>query len=66
MSNSSASLDIREIWFTNMCLLGFNISNEEDNFNKDMFSHINRKGSEEVLHFLFSKLNPKRASEEFK
>ena len=62
----SSILDVREIWFTNMCLLGFKASGSEENYNKDMFAHINRKGSEDVLHFLFSKLNPKRASEEFK
>ena len=66
MSSHSSSLDVREVWLTNMCLLGFNPASRDDKFNKDMFAHINRKGSEVVLHFLFSKLDSKRASEEFK
>lgn len=69
-SQSSAPLDVREVWFSNMHLLGFQPALSEERykvvFEKDMFEHINKKGSEAVLHFLFSKLDPNLAHETFR
>ena len=66
----TAVLDVREVWFSNMHLLGFNSTLSEERykltFEKDMFEHINKKGSEAVLHFLFSKLNPQLSNEMFR
>ena len=62
--------EYREVWFTNMLVLGFDPAATEDKlkvtFQKDMFVHINKKGSEIVLHFLFSRLNSHLAYEEFR
>lgn len=64
------SLNVREIWYTNMHLLGFKPAVCEDihkvPFDKDMFVHINKKGSEVVLHLLFSKLDPHWAYKSFR
>ena len=35
-------------------------------FSRDMFAHINKKGMEVVVHFLFSRLNSHLAYEEFR
>ncbi|KAL5482190.1 hypothetical protein EMCRGX_G022485 [Ephydatia muelleri] len=63
-------LDMREIWLTNMLLLGFDpITCEEKYkipFTRDMFVHINKKGMEVAMHFLFSKLDSHVTYEEFR
>ena len=63
-------LDVREVWFSNMHLLGLQPSLCEEKYKvkleKDMFEHINKKGSEAVLHFLFTKLNPSLSNEAFR
>lgn len=57
-----AVLDVREVWFSSMHLLGLQPALCEERykviFERDMFEHINKKGSEAVLHFLFFKLDP--------
>lgn len=61
--------ELRKIWLTSMRLLGFNSAYEEKvkvALGKDMFSHINKKGSEVVLHYLFSRLDSHMAYEEFR
>lgn len=67
---SSRPLDLREVWFSNMHLLGLRPALCEEkyqvNFEKDMFEHINKKGSEAVLHFLFTELDPHLSSEVFR
>lgn len=64
------SKEYREVWFTNMLVLGFDPAASEEKFKvtfqKDMFVHINKKGSETVLYFLFSKFNSHLAYEEFR
>lgn len=64
------ALNVREVWFSNMHLLGLHPSLCEEKYRikleKDMFEHINKKGSEAVLHFLFSRLDPKLSSEVFR
>ena len=53
-----------------MQLLGFDSASYEDKFHvkleKDMFKHINKKGSEVVMHFLFNTLDSHAAYEEFR
>lgn len=65
-----AALDVREIWFSNMYLLGFQADFYEEKysikFTKDMFAHINKNGCELVCHFLFSKLDSRLAYEKFR
>lgn len=69
-SEAGESLDLRRIWLTTMQLLGFDTAACEEKFkvvlSKDMFTHINKKGSEVVLHFLFSRLDSHVAYEEFR
>ena len=64
------ALEVREVWYTNMHLLGFQPELCEEKFKltfeKNMFVHINKKGSEVVLHFLFSKLDSRSAYEDFR
>lgn len=64
------SMECREAWFTNMLVLGFEPASFEDQFkvafHRDMFVHINKKGSEIVLHYLFSRLNSHLSYEEFR
>ncbi|XP_057303017.1 uncharacterized protein LOC130638846 [Hydractinia symbiolongicarpus] len=63
-------LDLREVTFTNLLLLGFNPEANEAQyripFTRDMFSVPNRKAMEVVLHFLFTKLNNDSAKETFR
>ncbi|XP_076103662.1 uncharacterized protein LOC143072553 isoform X2 [Mytilus galloprovincialis] len=63
-------LDMKQIFFTNLQVLGFDAAAEgQDNkipFNKNMFDLPNKRGSEVVLHFLFEKLNPVMCREEFR
>jgi hypothetical protein len=65
-----SSLDVKEIWFTNMLLLGFNPEKEEKkhkiSFNKDMFKTSHKLGMEVVLHYLFTQLDPQQAYDEFR
>ena len=67
---SPRPLDVREVWFSNMHVLGLQPTLCEEKyqvtFEKDMFEHINKKGSEAVLHFLFSKLDPHLSYEVFR
>ncbi|XP_019853861.1 PREDICTED: uncharacterized protein LOC109583112 [Amphimedon queenslandica] len=63
--------NMREIWFTNMLLLGFNpVASEKKykiQFNKDMFAVPPQKqGMEVILHYLFSVLNSHLCYEEFR
>ncbi|XP_061172217.1 uncharacterized protein LOC133181676 [Saccostrea echinata] len=64
------SHDVQELFFTNLQLLGFNVERKEAEvripFNKNMFDLPNRRGAEEVLYFLFSRLNPVMCKEEFR
>ena len=70
LGSQPAALDVREVWFTNMHLLGLQPSLCEDIYKvtleKDMFEHINKRGCEAVVHFLFSRLDPKLSSEVFR
>jgi HAUS augmin-like complex subunit 6 len=76
MANLSASteipqsLDQRQIWFTNLLMLGFDPIAQEDKtkvrFCKEMFGHINKKGMEVTLHYLFNRLDSHIAYEEFR
>ena len=70
LGGQPAALDVREVWFSNMHLLGLRPALCEDKYKvtleKDMFEHINKRGSEAVLHFLFCRLNPKLSSEVFR
>ncbi|XP_068694328.1 uncharacterized protein [Montipora foliosa] len=63
-------LDLREITFTNLLLLDFNPVKMESKyrvvFNRDMFVLPNKKAMEVVMHFLFSRLHPQLAYEEFR
>ncbi|CAI8048315.1 HAUS augmin-like complex subunit 6, partial [Geodia barretti] len=64
------SLDQRKIWFTNLLMLGFDHIAQEDktkvHFCKEMFGHINKKGTEVILHYLFNRLDSHIAYEEFR
>ena len=64
-----STLEVRKVWLTTMQLLGFD-SAYEDKFkiklDKDMFTHINKKGSEVVIHFLFNTLDSDVAYKEFR
>ena len=70
VESQPASLDTREVWYSNMHLLGFQSSLCDEKykvrFEKDMFVLINKKGSEVILHFLFSKLDSHLSYEEFR
>ncbi len=70
VESQPASLDTKEVWYSNMHLLGFQPSLCDEKykvrFEKDMFVHINMKGSEVILHFLFSKLDSHLSYEEFR
>ncbi|XP_032228534.2 mucin-12 [Nematostella vectensis] len=63
-------LDTREIFFTNLLLLGFDPdameAKESIPFNRDMFVLPNKKGMEVVMRFLFAQLNAQMAYEEFR
>ncbi|KAL9987039.1 hypothetical protein ACROYT_G001274 [Oculina patagonica] len=63
-------LDLREITFTNLLLLDFNPAEMESKyrvvFNRDMFALPNKKAMEVVMHFLFTRLHPQLAYEEFR
>lgn len=61
--------ELRRVWLSSMRLLGFDSAHEEKMkvaLGRDMFAHINKKGSEVVLHFLFSRLDSHMAYEEFR
>lgn len=63
-------LNVREVWLSNMYLLGLRPALCEEKYHvaleRDMFEHINKKGSEAVLHFLFCRLDPQLSSEVFR
>ena len=63
-------LDVRRVWLTTMHLLGFDSAACEEKFkvtlSKDTFAHINKKASEVVMHFLFTRLDSHLAYEEFR
>ncbi|KAJ8030083.1 HAUS augmin-like complex subunit 6 [Holothuria leucospilota] len=67
---SSNPLDMREIVFSSLLLLGFDTREMEDKYNipftKDMFSLPNKKGFEVVMHFLFERLNAAMTQERFR
>ncbi|XP_022109973.1 uncharacterized protein LOC110989705 [Acanthaster planci] len=64
------SLETREIFFTNLLLLGFEPAEAERRhtipFNRDMFALPNKKAFEVVMHFLFERLNPPMAHDKFR
>ncbi|XP_065672587.1 HAUS augmin-like complex subunit 6 isoform X2 [Hydra vulgaris] len=72
MSNikSPDNTDIREIFYSNLLLLGFDAEMYEVQyripFNRDMFSLPNRKCMEVVVYFLFKKLNKESTLEIFR
>ncbi|XP_065640078.1 HAUS augmin-like complex subunit 6 isoform X1 [Hydra vulgaris] len=72
MSNikSPDNTDIREIFYSNLLLLGFDAETYEVQyripFNRDMFSLPNRKCMEVVVYFLFKKLNKESTLEIFR
>ncbi|XP_025077932.1 HAUS augmin-like complex subunit 6 [Pomacea canaliculata] len=69
-SFGSRGLDSKHLFFTNLQLLGFDAAAMEMKyripFNKDMFNLPNKTGSEAVLYFLFSRLNPVMCRQEFR
>ncbi|XP_033634752.1 uncharacterized protein LOC117296020 isoform X2 [Asterias rubens] len=70
VSNIPDVLESREIFFTNLLLLGFEPQEAERRhkipFNRDMFALPNKKAFEVVMHFLFDRLNPAMAHEKFR
>ncbi|CAH1796354.1 unnamed protein product [Owenia fusiformis] len=62
--------DVRQVFFTNLLLLGFDPDAAEAKykllFNRDMFALPNKTGFEVVLHFLFNRLNPTLSRETFR
>ncbi|XP_070543417.1 HAUS augmin-like complex subunit 6 [Ptychodera flava] len=60
----------KEVFFTNLMLLGFEPAREEAKyrvqFTSDMFKVPNKKAFEVVMHFLFKKLDPVMAKEQFR
>ncbi|KAK7492562.1 hypothetical protein BaRGS_00016228 [Batillaria attramentaria] len=69
-SDAQLGLDLRQIFFTNLQLLGFDAAAMEMKyripFNRDMFNLPNKAGSEAVLYFLFNRLNPTLCRQEFR
>ncbi|ESO87513.1 hypothetical protein LOTGIDRAFT_235007 [Lottia gigantea] len=67
---NSKEYDIKQAFFTNLLLLGFEAKTFEMKyripFTKDMFNLPNKTGSEAVLYFLFNQLNPVMCKEEFR
>jgi HAUS augmin-like complex subunit 6 N-terminus len=67
---STMSLQVEQLWFQNMLLLGFDVEQESKNHRLDiapsMFRRANVKGFEVVFHFLFSKASQKKANEVFR
>ncbi|XP_067929992.1 HAUS augmin-like complex subunit 6 [Watersipora subatra] len=69
----SSAGEKRQVFYTNMLLLGFdgkapspNHFNKVVAFNVDMFKVPNKSAFEVVIYFLFTKLSPSRAKEEFR
>jgi HAUS augmin-like complex subunit 6 len=66
----SGLLDVREMFYTNLLLLGFDSATYEEKFripvNRDMFVLPNKKGMEVVMHFLFNRLDSHLCYEEFR
>ncbi|XP_077994466.1 HAUS augmin-like complex subunit 6 [Glandiceps talaboti] len=60
----------REVFFTNLMLLGFQPAREEAKnrtpFTSDMFAVPNKKAFEVVMYFLLQRLNPSMAKEQFR
>ncbi|XP_076465774.1 uncharacterized protein LOC143297353 isoform X2 [Babylonia areolata] len=63
-------LDPKQIFFTNLQLLGFDTAAMEMKykipFNKEMFNLPNKTGAEVVLHFLFNRLNATMSQQQFR
>eukprot|EP00118_Oscarella_pearsei_P014364 m.122682 g.122682 ORF g.122682 m.122682 type:complete len:850 (+) comp37796_c0_seq9:415-2964(+) len=63
-------IDSREIFYTNLLLLGFNPEENAEKwnvpFNKDMFALPNKKGMEVIVYTLFDILNPELNHEVFR
>uniref|UniRef100_A0A2C9M7U9 HAUS augmin-like complex subunit 6 N-terminal domain-containing protein n=1 Tax=Biomphalaria glabrata TaxID=6526 RepID=A0A2C9M7U9_BIOGL len=61
---------MNSLFFTNLHLLGLDIIDMEAKykipFKEDMFTLPNKAGSEAILHFLFHRLNPSLAKEQFR
>ncbi|KAI0223947.1 hypothetical protein LSAT2_024989 [Lamellibrachia satsuma] len=66
----SDALDVKQIFFTNLMLLGFDPTTMERKwrilFNKDMFDLPNKKAFEVVMYFLFERLSPTKCRNEFR
>ncbi|XP_023933108.1 HAUS augmin-like complex subunit 6 [Lingula anatina] len=62
--------DMRQVFFTNLLLLGFDTGAMESQykipFNRDMFALPNKKAFEVVMYFLFNKLDPVLCRETFR
>lgn len=69
-SGLAPGFDIKQIFFTNLQLLGFDSASMEIKykipFNKEMFNLPNKAGAEAVLYFLFGSLNPTLCRQEFR
>ncbi|XP_019625398.1 PREDICTED: uncharacterized protein LOC109470768 [Branchiostoma belcheri] len=63
-------IDMREMFFTNLLLLGFDPNSMEAKhkipFSRDMFALPNKKAFEVVTHYLFNRLDPVMAREAFR
>ncbi|KAL4227375.1 HAUS augmin-like complex subunit 6 [Mactra antiquata] len=63
-------LDMKQLFFNNLLLLGFDAQSMEATnhipFNKTMFDLPNKHGAEIVLHYLFQRLNPTMCKEAFR
>jgi HAUS augmin-like complex subunit 6 len=68
--DTTAFLNSKDVFFTNLVLLGFDPLNYEEKykipFTRDMFDQNNRKGMEVVMHYLFTRLSPQRSKQAFK
>ncbi|XP_028407045.1 HAUS augmin-like complex subunit 6 [Dendronephthya gigantea] len=62
--------DLKEVFYTNLLLLGFDGEAQEAKyripFNSDMFVYPNKKAMEVILHFLFCNLDAPLAFQEFR
>ncbi|XP_052795156.1 uncharacterized protein LOC128228090 [Mya arenaria] len=70
MDMENNNLDMKQLFFNNLHLLGFDSPAMEAThsipFNKSMFELPNKRGAEIVLHFLFQRLNPTMCKEAFR
>ncbi|KAH3837273.1 hypothetical protein DPMN_110657, partial [Dreissena polymorpha] len=70
MDLENNNLDMKQLFFNNLILLGFDVQEMEAThsipFNKAMFELPNKRAAEIVLHFLFQRLNPTMCREAFR